>query len=142
MPKKNWVHDSQSGGRSIPDAAKPRIRQRILAYAKKHYAGKYNRIEVRFRGKFCYIDAYKEPFVSPDYNPELFGGKSREERIAYLRDVPTHLCRLRFFGDEDRWSMAFYTYSHMKYEPSFFNNGSWYGTPEEAFDTSAVYLMD
>ena len=45
-------------------------------------------------------------------------------------------------GDENKWSMAFYTYSHMKYEPSFFNNGTWHGTPEEAFDTSAVYLVD
>ena len=41
----------------------------------------------------------------------------REERIAELHEIPTHLCRLRYFGDEDRWSMAFYTYSHEKYEP-------------------------
>lgn len=142
MQRKNWVYDPQSGGKKIPEVTKQRIRHRILTHAQKHYAGKYNRIEVRFSGKFCYIDAFKEPFVSLDYDPELFGGKSREERIAELRNVPTHLCRLRFFGDEDKWSMAFYTYSHMKYEPSFFNNGSWHGTPEEAFDTSAVYLMD
>ena len=36
--------------------------------------------------------------------------------------------------------MAFYTYSHEKYEPCVFHNGGWHGTPEEAFDTSAVYL--
>lgn len=142
MSGKIWCYDPQSGGKKISDATKHRIRQRILSHAQKHYTGKYNRIEIRFRGKFCYIDAFKEPFVSPDYNPEHFGGKSREERIAQLRDVPTHLCRLRFFGDEDKWSMAFYSYSHMKYEPSFFDNGSWHGTPEEAFDTSAVYLID
>ena len=142
MTKKTWVYDPQSGGRKIPHTTKPRIHQRVIAHAQKHYAGKFTRIEVRFSGKFCYIDAYKEPFVPPDYNPELFGGKSREERIAQLRDIPTHLCRLRFFGDENKWSMAFYTYSHMKYEPSFFNNGTWHGTPEEAFDTSAVYLAD
>jgi hypothetical protein len=142
MPRKIWVYDPHSGGTKIPDKIKPRIRQRILAHAQKNYAGKFNRIEVRFSGKFCYIDAYTEPFVSPDYNPELFGGKSREERIAELRDYPTHLCRLRFFGDEDKWSMAFYTYSHMAYEPSYFDNGTWFGTPEEAFDTSSVYLMD
>jgi hypothetical protein len=38
--------------------------------------------------------------------------------------------------------MAFYTYSHEKYEPCVFNNSDWHGTPEEAFDTSAVYLTD
>jgi len=142
MSEKIWSYDPQSGGKKISDAIKHRTRQRILSHAQKHYIGKYNRIEIRYRGKFCYIDAFKEPFVSPAYDPEHFGGKSREERIAQLRDVPTHLCRLRFFGDEDKWSMAFYSYSHMKYEPSFFDNGSWHGTPEEAFDTSAVYLMD
>jgi hypothetical protein len=142
MPRKTWVYDPHSGGTKIPEAKKPQIRQRILAHAQKNYAGTYNRIDVRFSGKFCYIDAYKEPFVPQDYDPELFGGKSRKERIAQLRDFPTHLCRLRFFGDVDKWSMAFYTYSHMKYEPSFFDNGSWHGTPEEAFDTSAVYLRD
>jgi len=31
--------------------------------------------------------------------------------------------------------MAFYTYSNQKYEPCFFNNGTFQGTPEEAFDT-------
>lgn len=36
--------------------------------------------------------------------------------------------------------MAFYTDSHERYEPSVFNNGRWHGTPEEAFDTAAVYL--
>ena len=58
MPRKVWVYDPQSGGRKIPDAIKPRIRQRILDHAQKLYAGKYNRIDVRFRGQFCYIDAY------------------------------------------------------------------------------------
>lgn len=52
----------------------------ILVHAQNHYAGKYNRIEVWFRGKFCYIDADTEPFVPPEYDPELFGGKSQEER--------------------------------------------------------------
>jgi len=136
-----WIYDPQSGGRKIPDSIQPTIRQRILDHAEKHYSGKYNRIEVRFRGKFCYINAYIEPFVSPDYDPELYGGISREDRIAHLREIPTHLCRLRYFGDEGQWSMAFYTYSHRKYEPCIFSNGLWDGTPEEAFDTSAVYLM-
>ncbi len=140
MARTQWVYNPQAGGRAIPEAMKSSISQRILDHAKKNYSGKYNRIDVKFRGKFCYIDAYTEPFVpAEDYDPAIYG-KSREERIAFLREIPTHFCRLRYFGDENQWSMAFYTYSHEKYEPSFFNTGSWTGTPEEAFDTSSLYL--
>ena len=141
MPRKMWVYDPQSGGVKIPPQVQPRIRQRILEHAEKHYAGKYSRIDVRFRRQFCYVDAYTEPYVPEDYDAKLFG-QSREERIERLRNTPTHLCRLRYFSDDDRWSMAFYTYSHEAYEPCVFDNGSWHGTPEEAFDTSAVYLND
>ena len=45
-----------------------------------------------------------------------------------------------FFGNEAAWSFAFYTYSHERYEPSVFANGTVLGTPEEAFDLAAVYL--
>jgi hypothetical protein len=31
------------------------------------------------------MDAYIKPAVLPDYSPELFDGKSREERIEELR---------------------------------------------------------
>jgi len=139
--RKIWVYDPHSGGKSIPELIKPKIKKRILSHAEKNYAGKYNRIDVRFHGKFCYIDAYTEPYVSKDFDSKLFG-ESREEHIERLRNTPTHLCRLRFFGDENRWSMAFYTYSNEKYEPCIFNTGDLHGTPEEAFDTSSVYLTD
>ena len=139
--RKTWVYDPHSGGVKIPQAVRDRTQNRILEYAKKHYSGKYTHIDVRFRGQLCYIDAYKEPYVQPDFDASVFG-ESREEYIERLRNFPTHLCRLRYFGDEDRWSMAFYTYSHEKYEPCVFNNGSFHGTPEEAFETSAVYLED
>jgi len=134
-----WVYDPQSGGVQIPQKLQSRIRQRILIHAENFYAGKYNRINVRFRGQFCYIDAYTEPCVEENFNSNLFG-ESLEEHVERLRNIPIHLCRLRFFGDENRWSMAFYNYSHEEYEPCIFNNNSWHGTPEEAFDTSSVYL--
>lgn len=137
---KTWMCDPHSGGVKIPPAVQERTRSRILAYAQKHYAGKYTRIDVRFRGKLCYIDAYTEPLVPPNFDEKLYR-ESREEHIARLRNAPTHLCRLRYFGNDDHWSMAFYTYSNEKYEPSVFQNGTFHGTPEEAFETSAVYLM-
>src|SRR5918995_4211803 len=118
-----WVYDPHSGGMKIPERVQQRTRQRILAYAEQHYAEKYPRLDVRFRGQFCYIDAYTEPHVPPDFPPPNWP-ESREEHLERLRNTPTHLCRLRYFGDEDRWSMAFYTYSHETYEPCFFDTGS------------------
>jgi hypothetical protein len=136
-----WVYDPHSGGVKIPERVQQRTRQRILVYAEQHYAGKYTRLDVRFRGQFCYIDAYTEPHLPPDF-PLPNWPESRQEHLERLRNTPTHLCRLRYFGDEDRWNMAFYTYSHETYEPCFFDTGSDHGTPEEAFETAAVYLQD
>ena len=137
--KGTWVRDPHSGGTKIPEALKVATRKTVLEYANKNYAGKFIKIDVRFRGQLCYIDAYTEPDLGPNFDASLFN-QTREERIEFLRNVPTHLCRLRYFSGHDHWSMAFYSYSSEKYEPSFFDNGTFYGTPEEAFQTSAVYL--
>ena len=139
MPR-TWVYDPHSGGVKIPMAVRDRIQKRILAHAQKHYAGKYTRLEVHFRGQLCYIDAYTEPSVAPGFDPAVFG-ESREDYLQRLRDTPTHLCRLRYFGDEERWGFAFYTYSHERYELSVFPNGEFLGPPEEALRASAeAYL--
>ena len=37
--------------------------------------------------------------------------------------------------------MAYYSYSHEKYEPCVFDTGDDLGTPEEAFETVAMYLQ-
>jgi len=66
------------------------------------------------------------------YGEVEIGGKT-------ISDRQIHLCRLRYF-DQDRWSIAFYTYSNEKYEPCTFGNGNWFGTPEEAFDIGAIHL--
>jgi hypothetical protein len=55
------------------------------------------------------------------------------------RNTPLHLCRLRHFT-EDSWSMAFYSYSSERYEPCLIDPSKDTGTPEEAFETAAVYL--
>ena len=136
---KVWVQDPHSGGVTIPARIKQTVKNRIVAYAETHYSGKYARIDVRFKAQFCYIDAYIEPFVPEDYDPIQFG-ETREECIERLRKIPIHLCRLRYIGDPEKWTMAFYTYSHNKYEPSVFDNGTFFGTPEEAFQSSAMYL--
>ena len=113
-----WAYNPHAGGVTIPPAVRLRTERRIRAYGDAHYKGRFTRLDIRFRGALCYIDAYVEPHS----------------------DVPLHLCRLRYFRDEEAWSMAFYTYSHEKYEPCMFGNGTWHGTPEEAFEIGAMYL--
>lgn len=136
-----WVYDPHSGGVKIPQAVRTRTEQRIQSYAEAHYGGKFKRLDVRFRGVFCYIDAYTEPDVPA---PELLNilGETREQYLQRVRSFPLHLCRLRYFGNEEQWSMAFYTYSNEKYEPCIFDNGTFHGTPEEAFEMAAIYLQD
>ena len=106
-----WRYNPHVGGKKIPPQVQKRTRARMLAHAAKTYAGRYNRIDLRFGGALCYVDAYR------DSSPH-----------------PTHLVRLRYFGDEERWTLAFYTYSHEKYEPTCFADGTGHGTPEDALD--------
>jgi hypothetical protein len=136
-----WVREPDSGGVKIPKTVQERIKQRILKYAEAHYAGNYTRLDIRFHNQFCYIDAYTEPHVALDFPLANFPG-SQKEHIERIRNTPIHLCRLRYFGDEEAWSFAFYTYSNEKYELCVLDNGSFYGTPEEAFAYSALYLQD
>jgi hypothetical protein len=138
MAKGQWVFDPDSGGVKIPDRKKTEVKQRIESFAAEHYAGKYTRLEIRFRGQFCYIDAYTEPSIPEDWPPADWD-ESREEMIERLRNTPVHLCRLRYFGDDD-WGFAFYTYSNEKYELSIFPDGNFFGIPEDAFAASALYL--
>jgi hypothetical protein len=112
-----WVYDPQSGGEKIPPLLQEQVRERLIRRAAKIVPGKEDWLRVRFSGVFCYMDAQVP-------------GES----------VVTHLCRLRYLDKPDRWSMAFYTYSHERYEPCVFRSGRWEGTPEEALDIGAMYI--
>jgi len=136
-----WVRDPHSGGVKIPKAVQERTRQRIVKYAEKKYKGKFTRLDIRFRGPLCYIDAYKAPNLPRGWPPKDWG-ETRAEMIERVRNTPVHLCRLRYFGNENEWSLAFFTYSNEKYSPCVFHNGSFFGTPEQAFDVSSGYLHD
>ena len=58
-----------------------------------------------------------------------------------LRNTPIHLCRLRYFGDEEGWGFAFFAYSSEHYELSVFPSGEFLGPPEDAFEAAAgAYL--
>jgi hypothetical protein len=134
---RTWTRDPHAGGVKIPEATQDDTRRRILAYANKHYAGTFTHLVVRFRGQFCYIDAYKEPDSSA--KPVRGSGETLKAFRERLRNSPTHLCRLRYCG-RDEWSAAFFAYSSETYEPCALENGGFYGTPEDGFRIGAVYL--
>jgi hypothetical protein len=138
---KVWMRHPHSGGVKIPKDVQKRIRKRIEEYAAKNYAGRYTRLDIRSMGVFCYIDAYQEP-DEPSESLLKITRETREKYLKQLSETPTHLCRLRYFGNEEEWSLAFYTYSNEKYEACVFTHGSFYGTPEEGFDVGATYLHE
>ncbi len=89
------------------------------------------------RGHWCHT----EPAPPPAGWPPADWPETREEHLERLRNTPTHLCRLRYFGDQERWGFAFYTYSGERYELSVFPSGEFLGPPEEAFQVAAgAYL--
>ena len=121
----------------IPEAVKEATGKRILEYAEEKYYGKFTRLDIKFKGALCYVDAFAEPDVRGA--PWKVTKETRKQFVERLRSTPTHLCRLRYFGG-DRWSVAFFTYSNDRYQPTFFRSGGAFGTPEEAFEMGAVYL--
>src|SRR5688500_4921960 len=139
MPQKQWMFSPDSGGVKIPERKKAEVQQRIERFAAEHYVGKYTRLDIRFRGQFCYIDAYTEPEVDDNWPPPDCP-ETREEYVERLRKTPTHLCRLRYFGGDD-WGFGFFAYSSEKYELAVFPDGDFIGKPEDAFAASAMYLQ-
>jgi hypothetical protein len=135
---KAWTFNPHSGGVKIPPAIQADVRARLERHAVAHYTGRYSRLDIRFRGVFCTMDAYCEPDPpSPAFLKACC--ETKEEYLTRLRSIPTHLGRLRYFGP-DRWSYCFFTYSNEQYEPTIFLSGEWFGTPEDGFDIGATYL--
>lgn len=138
--RRMWVFSPNSGGKKIPDTVKYDIEKRIKNIAEENFKGKYTRLDIRFHGQFCYIDAFIEPVVDENWNAEVLR-ETREEHIERLRNSPLHLCRLRYFG-EDKWGFAVYTYSNEKYELATYPDGDFFGRPEDAFQASAVLYLN
>ncbi len=129
------MFDPNSGGKKIPSIVQADVDKRIRKVAEELFSSRYTRLDIRFRNQFCYIDAYTEPSVSENWPPTDWP-ETRDEYLARMRNTPTHLCRLRYFGD-DHWGFAFFAYSSEKYELSMFPSGEFLGTPEDAFFVSA-----
>ena len=96
MPRtRGWVFTADRGGTPIPEPVRRRTEERIRRHAEQHFAGCYTRLEIRFHGQFCYIDAYPEPAPPPAGWPPADWPERREEYLERLRSTPTKLCRLR-----------------------------------------------
>ena len=83
-----WVYDPHHGGKKIPPAVQERTRKRIKVYAHEHYTGKFLRINVRFHGHFCYIDAYVEPYLPKHWPPKGSGLKETREQALDACEQP------------------------------------------------------
>ena len=126
---------SRARQRTIPQGAQASLRAQLERHAHAHWKDRCRGIVVRFRGAFAYVDAFP-------LDRQSMPGTTPEER-AQIEATPTHLCRLGYLGNPDRWEFAFFKYSDETYEPSFLPSGAHAGTPEEAFDCSAqVYLQN
>jgi hypothetical protein len=139
--QRGWAFTPDRGGTPIPEPVRRHTTERIRRHAERHFAGRYTKLDIRFHGQFCYIDAFTDPAPPPDDWPPADWPETRAEYLQRLRSTPTKLCRLRYFGGEDRWGFAFYTYSNDRYELSVFPSGEFLGPPEDAFQVSAeAYL--
>lgn len=112
---KKWIYVGKEA-KKIVESERAEIQQRAQAFAKTRPWNSKFELQLRFRGKFCYVDSIqkKDQFVSP-------------------------LCRLQYY-DKNEWSMAFYTYSNDRYEECWFPNGKDKGTLEEAIKICEMYL--
>ena len=118
---RHWVYSPHAGGAKMTEARKVQVRAQVDAYATHKLGGRCDRIDVRYKGVFCYLDAEQ---LQPD------------GRVFHFP-----LGRLRHFNI-DRWSIALYTFSNEKYEPSVYPSGEWIGTLEEALDFATMFLPE
>ena len=105
------------GGITLPPDQYANIIAQANAYALTRPWNVEYQLQLRFKGKFCYLD----------------GKHSKEER-------PFPLGRVTYFED-NVLALSFYTYSNEKYQPSLYRSGKWFGTLEEAIGICELYLI-
>jgi hypothetical protein len=104
--------------RNPPESMQQHLRVRLNEHAKGRWPA-LQRVEVRFRAGFAYVDG-----VLPGA-------------------VVLKLCRLRFHGALHTWGFAIYLASRDGYEDNILPSGLPSGSPEEALDCAAgLYLAD
>lgn len=101
---------------AIDTATRQSVTQRIVAHV-KHGWPQLGTPTVRFRGRFCYVDA-----VLPRHRQ------------------PTPILRLRYQGSIDRWDIGIWLASDERYTESELPRsfGPRTGTPEEGIDHTFI----
>ena len=112
-----WVYDPQSGGSKIPSQSHEDISKRAEAFARARPWYPRIQLKLRFKNQFCYVDTIE----------------AGDGRIFPL-------CRLRHFNKQG-WSLALFTCSNERYEPSLFSDGKWEGTIEAALETCEPFII-
>ncbi len=111
-----WYFSPHTGGKKIPPTEHAKIQHRVDAYAATRPWSKSHKLQLRFRGQFCYVDEIeKDGTTSP-------------------------LGRLRYFHLSN-WSLDFYTYSNEKYTPCTLLTGKETGSLEECIAACELYLL-
>jgi len=118
----------------ISDAIARRTEERLRVFAHERFSGRFRELGVWFRGPLCYLDLYQDPGPSPDGWSAEDSDETREQYRDRLAETPVHLCRLRYFGNPDRWSFALYNWTTADYEPASFPSGEAAGAPEDALE--------
>jgi hypothetical protein len=137
-----YLYDAHQGGAMISDAIGRRIEDRLRQFAHERFPGRFRDLGVWFRGQFCYVDLFRDPGPSPEgWSPED-SDETREQYRDRLAASPIHLCRLRYFGNPDRWSFTLYNYATEDYEPATFSSGEAAGLPEDALEIVLKMYLD
>jgi hypothetical protein len=108
---------SRSSSKAIPDHISALLLKRLRAHAIESWPSCIA-VNVRTRGVFAYVEAQ----VANDSEPEP-------------------LCRLRYMGNIDTWEFAYFTWARETYEPSYLDNGTPFGSPEDCFDAAAHSVL-
>jgi hypothetical protein len=101
---------------AIDHATRAALTRRTVAHVKRGWP-RLNAPEVRFRGRFCYVDA-------------VLPGQPR----------PTPILRLRYQGSIEQWDIGIYLASDERYTESELPTsfGPRTGTPEEGIDHTFI----
>lgn len=101
----------------IPDSTKSSLTWKLADRARERWP-RIQRVAIRFRGSFAYID-------------------------ALLTDGQTiKLCRLHYVGYANSWGFAIWRASHGDYQDSWLPSGTPSGTPTQALDTACGLYLD
>ena len=130
-PRKGWTWAPKK--QPIPEGIRQELAARLLRHVTEHWKNRVRKILLRFHGRYAYV-AVIEAAPGETTVPQVC-------RYVEEEEWPLQLCRLGYVGSRNRWEYAFFKYSTETYAPSVCASGSFVATPEEAFDSSAVYLQ-